>query len=115
MVAGGVADIVEIVMLAAGADAFLRRDGGRIGPGLEAGEDVLERNHAGIDEHQGRVVLGDEGRRRHGLVPVTGEIVEERPADVVGGGHTGDLGEVLRCGKLVAPAKAGLVFQPSLG
>ena len=30
--AGGVADIVEIVVLAAGADAFLRRDGARIRP-----------------------------------------------------------------------------------
>jgi hypothetical protein len=99
VVAGGVADIVEIVMLAAGADAFLRRGRGRIRPGLEAREDVLERHHAGVDEHQGRVVLRDERRRGHLSVPVRAEIVEERPADVVGGGHSPDLGEVLRCGK----------------
>ena len=31
MVAGGVADIVQVVVLAAGADAFLRRGGAGIG------------------------------------------------------------------------------------
>ena len=52
----GVADIVEVVVLAAGAHAFLRRGGAQIGALLDAGEDVLELHHAGIGEHQGRVV-----------------------------------------------------------
>ena len=98
-VARGVADIVEVVMLAAGADAFLRGGGGHIGPGLEAGEDVLERHHAGIDEHQGRIVLRHERRRAHDLVPLAGEIIEEGPADVVGRGHGADVSDMLRCGK----------------
>ncbi len=50
--ARGVADIVEVVVLAAGAHAFLRRGGALIGPLLDAGEDVLELHHAGIGEHQ---------------------------------------------------------------
>ena len=56
----GVADIVEIVMLAAGAHAFLRGHGALIGALFEAGEDVLELHHAGIGEHQRRVVARHE-------------------------------------------------------
>ena len=61
-VAAGVADIVEVVVLAARAHALLRRGeaGGRRG-GL-AGEDGLERDHAGIDEQQGRIVARHERR-----------------------------------------------------
>ena len=36
VVARGIADIVEVVVLAAGADAFLAAGRGRIGPRLEA-------------------------------------------------------------------------------
>ena len=64
VVARGVADIVEVVVLAAGADAFLAAGRGRVGPRLEAGEDVLERHHAGVDEHQSRVVVRHQRRRR---------------------------------------------------
>ena len=42
MVPGGVADIVEVVVLAAGAHAFLGRGGAAIGALFLAGEDVLE-------------------------------------------------------------------------
>jgi hypothetical protein len=41
-----------------------------IRPLLEAGEDVLELHHAGIGEHQRRVVARHERRRRHDLVAV---------------------------------------------
>ena len=46
VMARGVADIVEVVVLAAGAHAFLRGGGARVGALLEAGEDVLELHHA---------------------------------------------------------------------
>ena len=52
VVARGVADIVEVVVLAAGAHAFLRGRRLRVGALLEAGEDVLELHHPGIGEHQ---------------------------------------------------------------
>ena len=83
----GVADIVEVVVLAAGAHAFLRGHGALIGPLLQAGEDVLELHHAGIGEHQGRVVARHERRRRHGLVAGLGEIVEKARPDVVDAAH----------------------------
>ena len=63
VVARGVADILEIVVLAAGAHAFLRRGGAAVGPLLHAGEDVLELHHAGIGEQQRRVVARDERAR----------------------------------------------------
>ncbi len=82
VVARGVADAVEVVVLAAGADAFLR--GGRAGDGalLLAGEDVLELDHARVGEHQRGVVPGNERARGHDLVVVTAEKLEEPGADV---------------------------------
>src|SRR3712207_7412876 len=50
----------------------------RIRPRLKAGEDVLERHHARIDEHQSRIVVRHERRGRDDLVAVAAEIVEER-------------------------------------
>src|SRR5690606_10254212 len=41
VVTGGVADVVQIVVLAAGANAFLGADGALVGAGFLAGEDVL--------------------------------------------------------------------------
>ena len=70
VVARGVADIVEVVVLAAGADALLAADRGRIGPRFQPGEDILERHHAGVDEHQRRVVVRHQRRRWHARMPV---------------------------------------------
>ena len=87
VVARGVADIVEVVVLAAGAHAFLRGDGALVGALLEAGEDVLELHHAGVGEHQRRVVARHERRRRHDLVAGLGEVVEKARPDVVDAAH----------------------------
>ena len=84
---GGVADVVEVVVLAAGAHAFLRGGGARVGARLLAGEDVLELHHAGGREHQGRVVARHQRRGRHDLVAVLGEEVEKRRADLIDAGH----------------------------
>ena len=83
VVARGIADVVEVVVLAAGAHAFLAGGGARIGPLLVAGEDVLERHHAGVGEHQRGVVARHERGRRHDLVRIAAEIVEKRRADLV--------------------------------
>ena len=89
--ARGVADIVEVVVLAARAHAFLRGDRARIGTLLKAGEDVLELHHAGIGEHQRRIVARHERRRRHDRVAVAGEIVEEARSDLVDAAHVHSL------------------------
>jgi hypothetical protein len=83
----GVADVVEVVVLAAGAHAFLRRYRGLVRALLEAGEDVLELHHAGIGEHQRGVVPRHQRGRRHRLVAAPGEEVDELRPDVVDAGH----------------------------
>ena len=89
----GVADIVEVVVLAAGAHAFLRGGGALIGPLLDAGEDVLELHHAGIGEHQGRVVARHQRRRRHDLVAVGREIIQKCRPDLVDAAHVHPIGK----------------------
>ena len=83
----GVADVVQVVMLAAGAHALLRRRRPAVGPRLLAGEDVLELHHAGIGEHQGRVVARYQRRRGHRLMAVARKVIEKGLADIVGAGH----------------------------
>ena len=85
--AGGIADIVQIVVLAAGADAFLRSRGRRVWTAFQAGEDVLELHHAGIGEHQRRVIARHQRAGRHDLVAVLLEIVEEGRPDVIHAAH----------------------------
>ena len=64
VVARRVADVLEIVVLAAGAHAALRRRRAHVGPLVDAEEHVLELDHARIDEQQRRIVAGHERRRR---------------------------------------------------
>ena len=87
VVAGGVADVVEVVVLAAGAHAFLAGGGAHVVAVLEPGEDVLELHHAGVREHQRRVVARHQRRGRHDPVLGLGEVVEEGGADVVEARH----------------------------
>ena len=75
---GGVADVVEVVVLAARAHALLRGGGAGVAALLLAGEDVLELHHARRREHQCRVIARHERRRRHDLMAVPGEEVEKR-------------------------------------
>ena len=87
VVARGIADIVEIVVLAAGAHAFLRGGRARVRQLLGAGEDVLELHHAGIGEHQRRVVPRHERGRRHDLVVVALEEIKKAFTDIVDAAH----------------------------
>ena len=64
VVAGRIADVVEVVVLAAGAYAFLAGGRADVVAMLDAGEDVLELDHAGVGEHQRRVVARHERRAR---------------------------------------------------
>ena len=83
----GVAHIVEVIVLAACTHALLRANcAGRRGR-FEPGEDVLERHHARVDEHQRRIVMRHQWRRGDTLVIARFEEFEEGPADVVGAGH----------------------------
>ncbi len=82
VVACRVTDVLEVVVLAAGAQAAL--DGGRahVAALLRAQERVLELHHAGVGEQQRRVVAGNERRTGHHGVALGDEIVDELAADV---------------------------------
>ncbi len=72
----GTADIVEVVVLAAGTGALLRADGAGVRRDLVADEVRLERHHAGDREHDRRV-MGDQARRGHHGVVLRCEKIEE--------------------------------------
>ena len=84
----GVADLLEIVVLAAGAHALLRRRRATLAVRriLHAEEDLLELHHAGVGEQQRRVVGRDERGAGADGVALPREIVEEAGANL-GGEH----------------------------
>ena len=84
----GIADVLEIVVLAAGAQAALHVCRTHVAALVGAQEDVLELDHAAVGEQQRRIVAGHERCRRHDGVPVGREVIEELAADV--GGFHGD-------------------------
>ena len=86
VVARRIPHIVQVVVLAAGAHAFLAGRGATAGAGLLAGEDVLELHHPGVGEQQRRVVVRHQRPRGNDLVIVGGEEVEKRAPDLAGGG-----------------------------
>ena len=61
MMSCGIAHIVEVIMLAAGPHAFLRRRGPAIGAALGTRKHILELHHARIGKHQGWVIAWHKG------------------------------------------------------
>ena len=106
--ARGVAHIVEVIVLATGADAFLGRGGADIVAGLDPGEQILELHHARIGEHERRIVARHERRGRHDLVAIAGKEIEEGGADVGERGHRGISHERLGRKRDIAAALAGV-------
>jgi len=81
MVARGVTDVFQIVVLAAGAQAALR--GGRAGVValVLAQKHVLELHHAGIGKQQGRIIAGNQARGAHDRMALGFVKLEEFIAD----------------------------------
>ncbi len=79
----GEADVFEVVVLAAGAHAFLRGGGARVFALLEAQENVLELVHPRIGEEQCGVVGRDERGAAHDAMAALGEKFQKRAADFV--------------------------------
>jgi len=81
MVARGVADVLQVVVLAAGAHAALRRHRAGVGAFVLPREHVLELHHAGIGEQQGGVVARHQRAGGNDGVALGGEEVEKTLAD----------------------------------
>ena len=82
-----VADIIQIIMLAPGPHAFLRRGGAGIVACLQPGEQILELHHPRIDKHQRRVVARHKRAGRLDRMAMLFEIGQEGGPDVVQAGH----------------------------
>ncbi len=82
VVARGVADVFQVVVLAPGAQAALRGGGAHVGALLLAGEYVLELHHARVHEQERRVVGGNQRARSDDRVPRRAEILEEARANL---------------------------------
>ena len=82
LVAPGVADVFQIVVLAAGAYAPLATHGALVVAALAPGQRILELHHAGVREEQRRVVGGHQRARRHHAMAAFGEEVEIGGANV---------------------------------
>lgn len=90
-VPGSIADIVEIIVLATRTDAFLAAGRARCRGRFEPGEHILERNHARIHEHQRRIIIGHQRRRRPDDVIIGREVIEKCATDIVGRVHLPEL------------------------
>ena len=77
-----IADVLEIVMLSAGAQTTLHVRGADVASLIDAKKDILELHHAAVGEQQRRIVGGDERCRRHDRVSIRREILEKGAADV---------------------------------
>ena len=80
-------DILQVVMLTAGAHAFLRRGRTVVIALLRAGEDVLELNHPGVGEHQRGIVARHQRRRVDHFMAMLPEILQEGGSDFVRCAH----------------------------
>ena len=87
--AGGIADRIEIIVLAAGTQAALDIGCAHVAALFRAEEHVLELHHAGVGEQQDRVVARHQRGGRHDGVALALEEFEEVGADLGGGDFGG--------------------------
>ena len=104
VVTRGIADIVQIIVLAARAHAFLGGCGALVVAGFHAGETVLKLHHARVGKHQRRVVARHQRAGVHMPVPVADKEIGESRADVVQGRHGNPFGMRFRT-RLAPPAR----------
>src|ERR1043166_1321732 len=83
LVARSLPHLIEIIVLAAGAQTFLRRTGASIIALLVAEKDVLELIHARVREEQRRIVGGQKRAGAHTRMAVPLKVLEEFFANLV--------------------------------
>ena len=79
--AGGVAHVLEIVVLATRTHTALRGRGPLVGPWILAEKDILELHHAAVGEEKGGIVGGHQRGRAHDGVALGLEVLEEPATD----------------------------------
>ena len=81
VVTGGIADVVQVIVLATGAHAALRGGRTAVATRITAQEDILEGHHAGVGEQQGRVVVRHQGAGGNDGMALLLEIGQEGVSD----------------------------------
>ena len=89
VVAVGEADVFQIVVLAAGADALLAGGGPAVVSLFRAKKDVLELVHACVGKEQGGIVGGNQAAAVHLAMAFLDKKVQKHAANVVSGRHWG--------------------------
>ena len=84
VVTGGIADVFQIIVLAACAHAALRGGGTGIGAFVQPQENILKLVHAGIGKQQCRIIVRHQGATRYNLVTLTMKEIEKRLTDLSG-------------------------------
>src|ERR1700680_5320952 len=79
----GAAHILQVVVLAAGADAFLRRRGALVVARLPAKENVFELIHAGIGEEKRGITRRNERGAGDAPMPIRLEVAKKLFANLV--------------------------------
>ena len=92
VVIGVLADVFEIVVLAAGANALLGVDRAAVDAGAGAEEDILELVHPRVGEQQGGIIVRHHRRGGHkGVAGALDEKLDELASNLCGGaGHWTD-------------------------
>ena len=75
--------VFQVVVLAPGANALLRRDGASVRALLAPGEHILELHHPGVGEEQRGIGLRDQRGAGNVGVALAAEILHEGAADVI--------------------------------
>ena len=83
----GEADVLEIVVLSAGAHAFLHGNRALVIALLESKEHVFELVHARIGKEQSRVANGHKRRAAHNAMSVLREVIQKCTANFVSCEH----------------------------
>ena len=81
----GTANLIEVVVFAAGADTFLRGGGASVVALFQAQENVLELVHSGVGEEQCGIAMGNERTAAHATVALAFKEAQEGLADFVAG------------------------------
>jgi len=92
----GIADVFQIVVLAAGTNALLAGGGAGVSALVKTEEHILELVHARIGEQNRRVVSRDQRGRGHDLVTFLSKEVEEFLANFSGFHGQGSLKNALK-------------------
>src|SRR2546430_2352435 len=78
-----IADVLEIVMLAPGPYAFLRRRGTGIVALFQSKKNILELIHAGVGEQKRRIVSRHQRGAAYDTMPLSREVAQKLRANLV--------------------------------